>query len=58
MRDFFKGFKFKIIVCAFALVLGVVIYAAVSGGFLLSGKYAVNNSKAVCYSFKCRIAVG
>ena len=33
MRDFFKGFKFKIIVCAFALVLGVVIYAAVSGGF-------------------------
>lgn len=33
MRDFFKGFKFKIIVCVFALVLGVVIYAAVSGGF-------------------------
>lgn len=33
MRDFFKGFKFKIIVCVFALVLGIVIYAAVSGGF-------------------------
>lgn len=33
MRDFFKGFKFKIIVCVFALVLGVVIYVAVSGGF-------------------------
>ena len=33
MRDFFSGFKFKIIVCVFAVVLGVVIYAAVSGGF-------------------------
>ena len=33
MRDFFCGTKFKIIVCVFALVLGVVIYAAVSGGF-------------------------
>lgn len=33
MRDFFKGFKFKIIICIFAVVLGVVIYAAVSGGF-------------------------
>ncbi len=32
MRDFFSGFKFKIIICVFALVLGVVIYAAVSGG--------------------------
>ncbi|MBQ8931972.1 MAG: rod shape-determining protein MreC [Ruminiclostridium sp.] len=33
MRDFFSSVKFKIIVCIFALVLGVVIYAAVSGGF-------------------------
>ena len=33
MRDFFKGFKFKIIICIFAVVLGLVIYAAVSGGF-------------------------
>lgn len=33
MRDFFKGFKFKIIICIFAVLLGVVIYAAVSGGF-------------------------
>ena len=33
MRDFFKGFKFKIIICIFADVLGVDIYAAVSGGF-------------------------
>ncbi len=32
MRDFFSGFKFKIIICVFALVLGIVIYAAVSGG--------------------------
>ncbi|MCH5323625.1 MAG: rod shape-determining protein MreC [Eubacterium sp.] len=32
MRDFFSGFKFKIIICVFALVFGVVIYAAVSGG--------------------------
>ncbi|MBQ8790951.1 MAG: rod shape-determining protein MreC [Ruminiclostridium sp.] len=33
MRDFFSSIKFKIIVGIFALVLGVVIYAAVSGGF-------------------------
>ncbi len=33
MRDFFSGAKFKIIVCVFSLVLGVVIYTAVSGGF-------------------------
>ena len=33
MGDFFRGTKFKIIICIFALVLGVVIYAAVSGGF-------------------------
>ena len=33
MRDFFGGIKFKIIVCIFAVVLGVVIYTAVSGGF-------------------------
>ena len=33
MRDFFSGFKFKIIICIFALLLGIVIYAAVSGGF-------------------------
>ncbi len=32
MRDFFSGFKFKIIICVFALVFGVLIYAAVSGG--------------------------
>lgn len=32
MRDFFSGLKFKIIICIFAVILGVVIYAAVSGG--------------------------
>lgn len=32
MRDFFSGFKFKIIICIFAVVFGVVIYAAVAGG--------------------------
>ncbi len=33
MRDFFSGVKFKIIVCIFAVALGILIYAAVSGGF-------------------------
>ena len=33
MRDFFSGVKFKIIICVFAVIVGVVIYAAVSGGF-------------------------
>lgn len=32
MRDFFSGMKFKVIICIFAVILGVVIYAAIAGG--------------------------
>lgn len=32
MRDFFHGGKFKVLVCTFALVLGILIYAAISSG--------------------------
>ena len=31
MRDFFQSWKFKIIICIFALVFGIMIYAAVAG---------------------------
>lgn len=32
MKDFFHSVKFKIIVCIFALVFGIMIYAAIEGG--------------------------
>lgn len=32
MREFFHSLKFKILVCIFALILGLMIYAAVSAG--------------------------
>lgn len=38
MKDFFHSFKFKIILCLFALVLGFMIYAAVSGGNVIFPK--------------------
>lgn len=38
MKDFFHSIKFKIILCLFALVLGFMIYAAVSGGNILFPK--------------------
>ena len=31
MKDFFQSYKFKIIVCIFALVFGFMIYAAIAG---------------------------
>lgn len=38
MKDFFHSIKFKIILCLFALVLGFMIYAAVSGGNIIFPK--------------------
>lgn len=32
MKDFFQSWKFKIIICIFALVFGFMVYAAVEGG--------------------------
>ncbi len=32
MKDFFQSWKFKIIICIFALVFGFMIYAAIQGG--------------------------
>ncbi len=32
MRDFFHSGRFKVLLCIFALLLGILIYAAVSGG--------------------------
>lgn len=32
MKDFFQSWKFKVIICIFALVFGFMIYAAVEGG--------------------------
>ena len=32
MKDFFQSWKFKVIICIFALVFGFMIYAAVQGG--------------------------
>lgn len=32
MKDFFQSWKFKIIICIFALVFGFMIYAAIEGG--------------------------
>lgn len=38
MKDFFQSWKFKIIICIFALVFGFMIYAAVSGGNIIFPK--------------------
>ena len=38
MKDFFQSWKFKIIICIFALVFGFMIYAAVSGGNVIFPK--------------------
>lgn len=38
MKDFFHSIKFKLILCLFALVLGFMIYAAVSGGNIIFPK--------------------
>lgn len=38
MKDFFHSLKFKIILCLLALVLGFMIYAAVSGGNVIFPK--------------------
>ena len=35
MKDFFQSTRFKIIVCIFALVFGIMIYAAVSGNNII-----------------------
>lgn len=32
MKDFFQSWKFKVIICIFALVFGFMIYAAIQGG--------------------------
>ena len=38
MKDFFQSWKFKIIICIFALVFGFMIYAAVQGGNIIFPK--------------------
>lgn len=38
MKDFFQSWKFKVIICIFALVFGFMIYAAVSGGNVIFPK--------------------
>lgn len=38
MKDFFQSWKFKVIICIFALVFGFMIYAAVSGGNIIFPK--------------------
>ena len=38
MKDFFQSWKFKIIICIFALVFGFMIYAAVQGGNVIFPK--------------------
>lgn len=38
MKDFFQSWKFKIIICIFALVFGFMIYAAVEGGNVIFPK--------------------
>lgn len=38
MKDFFHSLKFKIILCLLALVLGFMIYAAISGGNVIFPK--------------------
>ncbi len=35
MKDFFQSWKFKVIICIFALVFGFMIYAAVQGGNII-----------------------
>lgn len=35
MKDFFQSWKFKVIICIFALVFGFMIYAAVAGGNII-----------------------
>lgn len=35
MKDFFQSVKFKIIICIFALVFGIMIYAAVAGNNII-----------------------
>lgn len=38
MRDFFQTWKFRVIVCLLALVVGFMVYAAVSGGNVIFPK--------------------
>ena len=38
MKDFFQSWKFKVIICIFALVFGFMIYAAVQGGNIIFPK--------------------
>ena len=38
MKDFFQSIKFKIIICIFALVIGFMIYAAISGNNIIFPK--------------------
>lgn len=38
MKDFFQSWKFKVIICIFALVFGFMIYAAVQGGNVIFPK--------------------
>ncbi len=35
MKDFFQSWKFKVIICIFALVFGFMIYAAIEGGNII-----------------------
>ncbi len=38
MKDFFQSWKFKVIICIFALVFGFMIYAAIEGGNIIFPK--------------------
>ena len=35
MKDFFQSWKFKVIICIFALVFGIMIYAAIAGNNII-----------------------
>ena len=42
MHDFFKSFKFKVILTLLAFLIGMMIFAVTKGGYSLSGASAIN----------------
>ena len=57
MHDFFKSFKFKVILTTLAFLIGIMIFAVTKGGYSLSGVSIINTITKPFKSFSNAVAV-
>ena len=57
MHDFFKSFKFKVILTMLAFLIGIMIFAVTKGGYSLSGVSIINTITKPFKSFSNAVAV-